>query len=97
MSVVSDVSCGAVSCRGRSPVGTASPAPDLIPYVRTDEVFNLSPEEPERGRQETNICEAPAPQLLQKTQRQQEILRGLAQLRQVRLTWTLPLFLILRI
>lgn len=70
--------------RGATRVETAgqsthrdSPAPDLVPYVRTEEVFDLSP-----THAPLTAPVPAAPQLLQKTQRQQEILRGLAQLRQ---------------
>ncbi|KAJ0002527.1 hypothetical protein NQD34_007676 [Periophthalmus magnuspinnatus] len=57
--------------RGHSPVH--GEAPDFLPYVRTDEV-DMQPQH--------SLHTAPAPQLLQKTQRQQEIIRGLARLRQ---------------
>ncbi|XP_054473201.1 LOW QUALITY PROTEIN: coiled-coil domain-containing protein 66 [Anoplopoma fimbria] len=80
------------------------PPPEFIPYVRTDEVFNMDPLEPadppppHTGQTHTHTeappqssASPPAPshrllhsELLRNTQthRQQEILRGLAQLRQ---------------
>ncbi|XP_072296066.1 coiled-coil domain-containing protein 66 isoform X2 [Eucyclogobius newberryi] len=69
---------GQTSDGGRSPVHAGSPAPDFLPFLRTDEVFDLKPMETQRQTRHT----APAPQILQKTQRQQEIMRGLDQLRQ---------------
>ncbi|XP_055015515.1 coiled-coil domain-containing protein 66 isoform X2 [Boleophthalmus pectinirostris] len=65
--------------KGRSPLHIDSPAPDFLPYVRTDEVFNLRPVETQHQH---SLHTAPALRLLQKTQRKEEILRGLAQLRQ---------------
>ncbi|XP_029007346.1 LOW QUALITY PROTEIN: coiled-coil domain-containing protein 66 [Betta splendens] len=93
----------AVSHRMRSQQ-SCSPSPsvlDFIPYVRTDEVFNLDPLEPANTPQQDTQPEDPPqcsasplpssqrdpllqPELLRNTHthRQQEILRGLAQLRQ---------------
>lgn len=62
---------GSTAERGRSPALSESPAPDFLPYFRTDEVLNLNTHDTQ-----------PVPTLLQKTQRQQEIIRGLAQLRE---------------
>ncbi|XP_042365939.1 coiled-coil domain-containing protein 66 isoform X3 [Plectropomus leopardus] len=72
------------------------PVLEFIPYVRTDEVFSLDPLEPADTPPPRTHTEAPPasppaashrllqPELLRntQTQRQQEILRGLAQLRQ---------------
>ncbi|KAL3058107.1 hypothetical protein OYC64_010312 [Pagothenia borchgrevinki] len=81
-----------------APPSSSSPPPPLefIPYVRTDEVFNLDPLEPADTPPPQTHTEAPPisasppshrllhPELLRNTHthRQQEILRGLAQLRQ---------------
>ncbi|KAK5933457.1 hypothetical protein CgunFtcFv8_013937 [Champsocephalus gunnari] len=79
------------------PPSSSSPPPlEFIPYVRTDEVFNLDPLEPADTPPPQTHTEAPSisasppshrllhPELLRNTHthRQQEILRGLAQLRQ---------------
>ncbi|XP_033939286.1 coiled-coil domain-containing protein 66 isoform X1 [Pseudochaenichthys georgianus] len=79
------------------PPSSSSPPPlEFIPYVRTDEVFNLDPLEPadtpppQTHTEAPSISESPPshrflhPELLRNTHthRQQEILRGLAQLRQ---------------
>ncbi|XP_049895045.1 coiled-coil domain-containing protein 66 isoform X3 [Epinephelus moara] len=79
------------------PSSTPSPPPvEFVPYVRTDEVFNLDPLEPADTPPPPRTHKAPPasppapshrllqPELLHNTQthRQQEILRGLAQLRQ---------------
>ncbi|XP_038135616.1 coiled-coil domain-containing protein 66 isoform X3 [Cyprinodon tularosa] len=69
-----------VSSRGRSP----PPAQDFLPYLRTDEVLSLDPLEP------TDMLPPPGSGVsvptrsdpLPHTQRQQQILRGLARLRQ---------------
>ncbi|XP_072237603.1 coiled-coil domain-containing protein 66 isoform X2 [Leuresthes tenuis] len=96
--------------RGRSPpvpavkhrvqsqqASTTPPVLEFVPYVRTDEVFNLDPLEPANTPPPQTQSGAPPqssapshrdpllhPELLRnaQTQRQQEILRGLAQLRQ---------------
>ncbi|KAK7899419.1 hypothetical protein WMY93_020272 [Mugilogobius chulae] len=90
-----------VSCRDHSPVHSDSPAPDFLPYVRTEEVFSLKPVETQPHSQphpQHSLHTAPVPQLLQKTQRQEEIIRGLAQLRQspatdkkLRSSWLRPI------
>ncbi|XP_038553267.1 coiled-coil domain-containing protein 66 isoform X2 [Micropterus salmoides] len=84
----------------QAPPPTSPPPPpvlEFIPYVRTDEVFNLDPLEPADTPPPHTHTEAPPqssasppshrdpllhPELLRNTHRQQEILRGLAQLRQ---------------
>ncbi|XP_031705609.1 coiled-coil domain-containing protein 66 [Anarrhichthys ocellatus] len=90
--------------RGRSPQRAPSsstpppPPPEFIPYVRTDEVFNMDPLEPADTpptrthtppQSSASPPAAPSHRLLHsellrntQTHRQQEILRGLAQLRQ---------------
>ncbi|XP_051803978.1 coiled-coil domain-containing protein 66 isoform X2 [Acanthochromis polyacanthus] len=88
--------------RGRSPpvpafrhrVQTPPPVLEFVPYVRTDEVFNMDPLEPaDTPPPQAHTGAPPAaphrdpllhPELLRTshTHRQQEILRGLAQLRQ---------------
>ncbi|XP_029357859.1 coiled-coil domain-containing protein 66 isoform X2 [Echeneis naucrates] len=108
-----NISAAANSERGHSPLVPAvrhgvqsqqrcaplPPALDFVPYVRTDEVFNLDPSEPadtpppRTFTAPQSSASPPAssqrdfllhPELLRKTHthRQQEILRGLAQLRQ---------------
>ncbi|XP_008299505.1 LOW QUALITY PROTEIN: coiled-coil domain-containing protein 66 [Stegastes partitus] len=86
--------------RGRSPpvptvrhrvpsrqASTPPPVLEFVPYVRTDEVFNMDPLEPADTPPPPAHTAAPAPPqrdllLHPHTHRQQEILRGLAQLRQ---------------
>ncbi|KAM4587917.1 coiled-coil domain-containing protein 66 isoform 2-T2 [Odontesthes bonariensis] len=93
----------AVKCRVQSQQASTSPPPvlEFVPYVRTNEVFNLDPLESantpppqtQSGAPPQSLAFPPAPshrdpllhpELLRnaQTQRQQEILRGLAQLRQ---------------
>ncbi|XP_062272555.1 coiled-coil domain-containing protein 66 isoform X4 [Scomber scombrus] len=107
------VSAAVYTERGRSPpvpavrhtvqsqqASTSPPPLEFIPYVRTDEVFNLNPLDPADTPPPHIPTEAPQrsasppppshrdpllhPELLRNshTHRQQEILRGLAQLRQ---------------
>ncbi|CAL1614276.1 unnamed protein product [Knipowitschia caucasica] len=62
--------------RGRSPEPAA---PDSRLHIRSDDAFILKP--PETQPQPSPHCAA-TPQILQKTPRQEEIIRGLARLRQ---------------
>ncbi|XP_028303767.1 coiled-coil domain-containing protein 66 isoform X2 [Gouania willdenowi] len=71
------------SNRGRSALvatGGHTPALGFVPYLRTDEVFNLDPLEP--AETPPPPPQSGAPPSSPHTHRQQEILRGLAQLRQ---------------
>ncbi|XP_061689584.1 coiled-coil domain-containing protein 66 isoform X2 [Syngnathoides biaculeatus] len=74
--------------RGRSPL-IPQPSLQFIPYIRTDDVVHLDPAETPTPHTHTALSCAPPPDIspadvvtLRSTQRQQEILRGLAQLRQ---------------
>ncbi|MEQ2303902.1 hypothetical protein AMECASPLE_021494 [Ameca splendens] len=86
----------AIRPRVQSQQASNSPPPALefIPYLRTAEVFNLDPLEPADTLPPGTHSGPPPPvsshrdpllhpEMLRSSQRQQEILRGLAQLRQV--------------
>ncbi|XP_061747559.1 coiled-coil domain-containing protein 66 isoform X2 [Nerophis ophidion] len=78
------VSAATSAEKGRSSPATPhaqSPVLDFIPYVRTDEVINPDPADAHAPHTDSPPADASHGDH-RKTQRQQEILRGLAQLRQ---------------